>query len=130
MNESNAHADRRWALRRTIDLTADVMGPDGARFPAKIMDISEEGCMLRTWPGCAFDRNRLYTIKVTGLSGLFGYVIWSAEGRTGIAFGEPLHPANVQSLVMKSHYSKISRHLAGRRVPKHLLGDLPPLSLD
>lgn len=130
MNEITAHADRRWALRRTIDLTADVTDPDGARFRAKIMDISEDGCMLRTWPGCAFDRDRLYTIKVTGLSGLVGYVIWSAEGRTGIAFGEPLHPANVQNLVMKSHHSRISRRLAERLSSKHALGDLPPFPFD
>jgi hypothetical protein len=122
-------AERRWALRRGIDLDADLSDTAGMSCVAKVTDISEEGCMIRFFADRDLARDLLHTIKVTGLEALSGYVIWSAEGKAGLAFATPLHPATVQSLVMKSHYARISRDMAAGATPDRL-PSLPPFPFD
>ncbi|HEY6964278.1 MAG TPA: PilZ domain-containing protein [Erythrobacter sp.] len=118
--------DRRWALRRNIELAADLSDSSGMICAALLTDISEEGCMIRLAKGQDLVRDRLLMIKVSGLEALAAYVIWCAEGKAGVAFSEPLHPATVQNLVMKSHYARISRHMALKAGDLERLPALPP----
>lgn len=119
-------ADRRWALRRSIELAADLSDSSGMTCAALVTDISEEGCMIRFAKGQDLVRDRLHSIKISGLEALSAYVIWCAEGKAGVAFSEPLHPATVQNLVMKSHYARISRHMALKEGELERLPALPP----
>ncbi len=121
--------DRRWSLRRGIKLDADVTDSVGNRFAATVTDISEEGFCIRTNLDRKLLRDSLHTIKVTGHEPLTGYVIWSSQGKTGFAFGEPLHQSTVQGLVVKSLYSRLSRRL-GRQGPGDRIENLPPFPFD
>lgn len=103
--------DRRWCSRRSIELDVELISTDNVLSIAKMTDISEEGCMVQTFSRCDLT-NDLYTIKLPGQDELEGYVIWTADGCAGFAFTSPLHPVSVQSLVMKSLYAKLNRHLA------------------
>lgn len=126
MDNGDRQWDRRWALRRGVELNAEVTDSIDAAFPATVIDISEEGCMLRT--ACRIDlaRDRLHFIKITGLDALDCYVIWCEDHEAGLTFGKPLHSVTVHNLVMKSHYAKISRHMA--QTPRHVddVRELPP----
>ncbi len=122
--------DRRWAIRRSIDLDADLTDTAGMQCTAKVIDISEEGCMIRFHSGRNLERHLLHSIKVTGLEALSGYVIWCADGRAGLVFSEPLNPATVQNLVMKSLYAKISRQMAQQKGPADILPPLAPFPFD
>lgn len=126
MDNVNLQWDRRWALRRGVELTAEVRDSAGAAFPATVTDISEEGCMLRTTCRIDFVRDRLHAIKITGLEEMDCYVVWCEDYKSGLMFGKPLHSVTVQNLVMKSHYAKISRHMAHTRRHEDDLLDLPP----
>lgn len=116
-NDHDPAPDRRWALRPGVELDADIIDAAGLVYAAKVLDISEEGCLVRTLSGSNLVRERLHEIKVTGMDSLSGYVIWAVGGKAGIAFGDPLHAATVQNLVMKSHYGRISRFMARRNGP-------------
>lgn len=116
--------DKRWAWRRGIALEADLA--DGAELigRATITDISEEGCRIHFSSGTDPVRDRVHTLKITGLEAIACYVIWCSDGRAGVEFSQPLDAAMVQSLVMKSHYAKISRRMAHKDGSRD---DLPPL---
>jgi hypothetical protein len=122
--------DRRWALRRGVELDADLTDSNGMSCAAQVIDISEEGCMLRLFSRTELERDLVHTIKVTGLEALSGYVIWCSGGRAGLTFSEPLHPATVQNLVMKSHYGRISRHMAHKNASQDNLPPLPPFPFE
>lgn len=122
--------DRRWAIRRSIDLDADLTDTAGLRCTAKVTDISEEGCMIRFHSGRNLESHLLHSIKVTGLEVLSGYVIWCADGTAGLVFNEPLSPATVQDLVMKSLYAKMSRRMTQQKGPADILPPLPPFPFD
>lgn len=122
--------DPRWAIRRSIDLDADLTDSAGMRCTAKVTDISEEGCMIRLPSGRILERHLLHSIKVTGLEALSGYVIWCADGKGGLVFSEPLSPAMVQNLVMKSLYAKISRQVAQQKGPADILPPRAPFPFD
>lgn len=117
--------ERRWAVRRGIELDADLTDTAGLLCAAKVTDISEEGCMIRISSKQELVRDNLHTLKVTGMDALSGYVIWCSEGKAGLIFSEPLDHATVQSLVMKSHYARISRYKAEESASKDRL---PPLA--
>ena len=122
--EPEALAERRWALRRGVDLAADVSDASGASFAARITEISEGGCRIRIASAPALSRDLPHEIKVTGLEPLGAYVVWASKDDVGLAFSTPLDPLTVRSLVTKSLYARLSRRMAGSgRGPD----DLPPL---
>lgn len=126
-SESGAQrADRRWALRRGIELAADVTDSSGFSFPARIVEISEEGCRLCTYDAPVLDRDQLHTIKVTGLEPLGAYVVWASGEDVGLTFATPLDPVTVRSLVTKSLYARLSRRLARAGRGADEFGSLPP----
>ncbi|MFO6447116.1 PilZ domain-containing protein [Erythrobacter sp. NE805] len=129
MDESDTGpaADRRWALRRKLELPADLKDADGHTHAATIVDISEEGCRIETASGREIDRHRLHTVKITGLEAIPAYVSWSRESSAGLTFAEPLHPAVVQNLVVKSLYARLSRFEENRKARgREGLSGLPP----
>lgn len=129
MENGNRQWDRRWNLRRGVELNAEVTDSAGAAFLAKVIDISEEGCMLRTVYRIDFARDCVHAIKITGLEEIDCYVVWCEDHKAGVTFGRPLHSVTVQNLVMKSHYAKISRHMAQAGKRGDDLLDLPPFPL-
>ena len=124
--DSVVKADRRWALRRGIDLTVDVTDSSGFTFTARMTEISEEGCRIHTYSAPALDRNLLHQVKVTGLDSLGAYVIWTSETDAGLTFSTPLDPVTVRGLVTKSLYARLSRRLARTGQAPDELGTLPP----
>jgi hypothetical protein len=126
----DAQPDRRWAQRRGIALDADITDRSGFTLPARITDISEEGCRIRTFSAPALERDLLHTIKITGLEPVGAYVIWTREDGAGFTFSTPLDPATVRSLVTKSLYARMSRRLARGGAETDDLGTLPPFPFE
>jgi len=118
--------DHRWALRRGIELSADVTDSSGFTFAARITEISEEGCRIRTYSAPALNRHLLHEIKVTGLEPLGAYVVWASEEDVGLTFGTPLDPQTVRGLVTKSLYARLSRRMARAGRAHDELPPLPP----
>ncbi|MCM0000664.1 MAG: hypothetical protein NBV68_14885, partial [Erythrobacter sp.] len=79
--------DRRWAQRRCIELAADLTDSSGFTIAAKVTEISEEGCRIRTYSAPALDRDLHHEIKITGLDPIGAYVIWTSEDCAGFTFG-------------------------------------------
>ena len=129
-NGGEMNRDRRWALRRSVELEADLTDTADLRYAAKVTEISEEGCTIRISSGQMLVRDRLHTIKITDLDALSGYVIWCSDGKAGMTFSEPLHPATVSDLLMKSHYARISRRMAGKNSAQDYLPPLPRFPFD
>lgn len=129
-NEDEMKQDRRWSMRRSIDLDVELTDLDGLSYAAKLTDISEEGCLIRTLSGNDLVHDRLHTIKITGHEAVTGCVAWSEKGKAGLTFSEPLDPATVQSLVMKSLYSRMSRRTARDASAIDRLPPLPPFPFD
>ncbi|WP_285710492.1 PilZ domain-containing protein [Erythrobacter oryzae] len=123
-DDAAARADRRWALRRGIELTADVTDSTGFAFAARVIEISEEGCRLRTSAVPELNRDLVHQIKVTGLEPVDAYVVWTNGDDVGLTFGAPLDPVTVRSLVTKSLYARLSRRMARSAQG---LDELPPL---
>ena len=123
---SEPEKDRRWSLRRGIEIDADISDSDGQSFAAKVTDISEDGCMIRTVCGQDLALDLLHEIKITGLEQLSAYVAWASGGKAGLTFTAPLQPAMVQSLVMKSLYARVSRRTVRGEPDNDSLGPLPP----
>ena len=129
-NEDGADPDRRWSERNSIDLDVELTDSAGLSYSAKLTDISEEGCMIRTLSGIDLVRDRLHTIKMIGQEAVAAYVIWSANGKAGLTFSSPSDPATVQSLVMKSLYARMSRHTVRNASANDSLPSLPPFPFD
>lgn len=129
-NGGEMEQDRRWALRRSIELEADLIDAEQMKYAAKITNISEEGCTIRISLRQTLVRDRLHTIKITGLDALSGYVIWCSDGKAGLAFSEPLHSETVKRLLMNSHYAKICRNFATKNGANDYLPPLPPFPFE
>lgn len=129
-NGGEMKRDRRWAFRRSVELEADLIDSADLRYVAMVTEISEEGCAIRVSPDQVLVRDRLHSIKIVGLDALRGYVVWCSDGKAGMTFSEPLDPATVSDLVMKSHYARISRHMAKKNSGNDPLPPLPPFPFD
>ncbi len=129
-NEDETEQDRRSSMRRSIELDVDLRDPDGLSYAAKLTDISEEGCLIRTVSGSGLARDRLHTIKITGHEAVTGCVVWSEKDKAGLTFSEPMDPATVQSLVEKSLYARMSRHAVRDASANDSLPPLPPFPFD
>jgi hypothetical protein len=123
--ESDRSRDRRWAQRRSVEIDVDVVNSEGLSFAGTVTDISEDGCMIRFASEQDLERDALHTIKLAGLPTLSGHVVWCSDGKAGLAFSEPLHSAQVQGLVTKSHYARISRNMAKKDGGEDRLKSLP-----
>lgn len=108
----NTQNDRRWALRRGIQIDADLRDSAGLRCSVTVTEISEEGCAIETDPALDLTRNSLHTIHVNGFLPLKAYVIWSSGGRVGLALSEPLHPITVQRFADKSVFDRLLHRLS------------------
>jgi len=122
--------DRRSAQRRGIELDADVTDPSGFTIVARITEISEEGCRIRTYSAAALDRDVPHEIKITGLDPIGAYVIWTSEDGAGFTFSTPLDPITVRSMVTKSLYARLSRRQARTRRGPDELATLPPFPFE
>ena len=129
-SEDETEQVRRWSMRRSIDLDVELTVSDGLSYAAKLTDISEEGCMIRTLSGSDLARERLHTIKMVGHEAVTGYVVWSEKGKAGLTFSAPSDPATVESLVLKSQYARMSRHSLRNASANDSLPPLPPFPFD
>lgn len=112
MHSKGVPKNRRWALRRAIQLEANVTDSAGLTYAAQVTDISQEGCGIQLTSGSNLMRTRLHTIQAKGLGPLTAYVIWSADSNAGLAFSEPCDPAIIESLTAESLYDVLRRALA------------------
>lgn len=129
-NGGGMERDRRWAARRAIELDADLMDSDGFSYAAKVTDLSEEGCMVRTLSGLDLVIDSLHEIKITGLEALSAYVVWTADGKAGLTFTTPLNASTIESLVMKSLYARLSRNAVRDKGPDDDLETLGPFPFE
>lgn len=118
--------ERRWALRRGVELDADLADSSGFTLAVKITDISEEGCKIRTFSAPTLARDLVHEIKITGLEPIGVYVTWVGEADAGLTFTTPLDPVTVRGLVTKSLYARLSRRLSRGQRGEDELGTLPP----
>lgn len=128
--ECDRDRDRRWAMRRKVEMEVAVTDTEGLSYSATLTDISEDGCMIRLASEQDLVGNRLHTVKIPGARGLAGYVIWCSGGKAGLAFSEPLYPAQVEALVLNSHYTGIARNMAKIGAMEDHLPSLPPFPFE
>lgn len=128
--DSDSNGDRRWALRRAIDASAQISNGAGLCQAATITDLSEEGCMVRVLAATDLPRDCLYTISVSGLAAFSGYLVWAKDDKAGFALNAPLQSTTVQSAVVKSYYAKIARQMAEIERGDRKLADLPQFPFD
>ncbi len=129
-DEHGKEQDRRWALRRSIDLDVELTDSAGLSYAAKVTNISEEGCQILTLSGSDLVRDRLHTIKIIGHGAITAYVIWTAKGKAGMTFSTPTGSATVKQLVMKSLYARMGRNLGRDASANDILPPLPPFPFD
>lgn len=104
--------DRRWAVRHCVNLAANLSDPGGHHLAVLVMNISEEGCAIRTADRSDLGLEDILTVEIGGLAPLEGTVVWSDNYRHGLVFGTPLRVGMVQQLAMKS----LANQLFGRLV--------------
>lgn len=130
MQELGLQGDKRWALRRHIEVDATLTDPDGLVFSVNLTNISEEGCAIRTTSRVELARDVIHSLKVTGLGPLPCHLVWLSDNKAGLAFCESLHPAIVQNLVMKSLHARIILRMAQPERFDSRLENLPPFPFD
>lgn len=90
--------DRRWAVR--IDMHVPiVLNCDGSSaVHATILNMSDEGFMLRCNSSTQLVRHVIYSVKIGGYLNAQCYTVWQANGCAGMQLTMPVHPAVVSSL--------------------------------
>lgn len=89
--EDTADADRRGTTRHAVDLEARLreLGTTGSE--AKILNLSETGFMAET--GADFDVGARVWLMLPGRERANAVVRWTAGGKLGAEFSEPVDPA-------------------------------------
>jgi hypothetical protein len=95
--------DRRRHLRFQLDAEITLWRPGKHRFPARIEELSLEGCRA-----VFFDRPVIgdrVLVKFKGLEVLTSTVCWVGDGVIGIHFDRSLHPAVFDLLMVRGRGS-------------------------
>ena len=86
--------DPRRSDRPLVDLAAVIAHPrSGRRFTAEVVEISCEGCRLKSDQDMAIGDQ--IVVSIVGLARWPARVIWSCAGVTGVEFHTPLQPGEV-----------------------------------
>lgn len=97
-----ADAEGRRALRKPVQLRAQLRERSTTRFIIDVTDLSTTGFRCETsftlWPG------HTVWLKLPGFSGQEATVAWRRGYLYGFAFAQPLHPAVLEHIVALSEH--------------------------
>ncbi len=91
-------AEQRSATRRIIDFGAFIREEDAVALKVRCRDISTSGCRIEGGVGLAPDSE--IWVKITGLTPLKARVVWVQGPEAGCEFAEPLHPQEIEQLLI------------------------------
>jgi len=92
--ERGSEYDRRRYARTPVQIGAGLRGDDRPSSPITVVDLSSGGAGIEA--GIHLDRGTRVWLKLPGLQSWAGRVVWSENGRAGLVFDTPLHPAVVE----------------------------------
>lgn len=89
--EDDLSSSQRTRSRDSLFLTAPMrIGASSERQEVRVRNLSEGGLMVETVKPLPI--GTLVVLEVRGIGEVRGTVAWYAEGRAGIALGEPIDP--------------------------------------
>ncbi|WNO53757.1 PilZ domain-containing protein [Stakelama saccharophila] len=93
-------SDQRRALRKCVEMRAQLRGRGGQRFTVAVTDLSTTGFRAEA----AFDLKEgdLVWLTMPGMQGLEATVAWRDGYIYGFAFARPLYPAVFDRIVASS----------------------------
>lgn len=84
---------RRSATRRAAATSGTLRAPRSQAEPIRLCDMSAEGCGFEArWP---FSAGTRVWLRLPGLELWAATVVWFDDGRGGLKFDRPMHPAVV-----------------------------------
>ncbi len=89
--------EQRQSRRRAVNFAATLEGEGASAQDVHVLDLSETGFRLCGDPGAPPGSSLL--IKLPGMEAVRAHVVWARQGEVGCAFNEPLHPANLDSVL-------------------------------
>lgn len=90
--------DRRWAARIDMHVPIVLSCTGSAAVHATILNMSDEGFMLKLNSATEITRHAIYSVKIGGYLNAQCYAVWQANGCAGMQLTMPIHPAVVSSL--------------------------------
>jgi len=84
MPQPQFHDETRRSQREQVDIQSQIWGATIAPTPARIVNISPQGCMIRCDEMVPMGEH--LTVDVPQLGALRGTVIWSLSARIGVQF--------------------------------------------
>ena len=97
MLERPAADDRRRHLRRPVNIGAGLREPERPASSVTVVDLSTDGCGIELASHVTVGA-RVW-LKLPGLESWDARVAWCDDGRAGLQFIRPLHPAVVSRYV-------------------------------
>ena len=89
--------DRRRYVRHAVAIGGGLSANIRPATPIVVVDLSAGGCGIEI--GIHVDVDTLVWLKLPGLESWPCRVAWSRDGRAGLTFDHPLHPAVVERFV-------------------------------
>ena len=88
MPQSQFDNETRGASREQTDIQSQIWGATLAPTPARVVNISPQGCMLRCDEMMAMGEH--LTLDLPRLGAMRATVMWSLSGRLGVQFDTPI----------------------------------------
>lgn len=101
MPQSQFHHETRGSQREQVDIHSQIWGATIAPTPARIVNISPQGCMIRCDEMVPMGEH--LTVDVPQLGALRGTVIWSLSARIGVQFDSPIEVDSYLDLLDSLH---------------------------
>lgn len=70
-----------------------------ARYRIDLLDFSTDGCCVA--PPVKVESGQRVSLRIADIEAVHGSVAWSGDGRIGIHFDKPFHPAVFHSVVAR-----------------------------
>ncbi|HWJ71252.1 MAG TPA: PilZ domain-containing protein [Sphingobium sp.] len=97
MPQSQFDTETRGAPREQIDIQSQIWGATLSPTPARIVNISPQGCMLRCDAMMAMGDH--LSLDLPQLGAMRATVMWSLSGRLGVQFETPIDVDNYLELL-------------------------------
>jgi hypothetical protein len=88
--------DRRRYMRQSVQIGGSLGDNSRASVPITVTDLSTSGCGIETTTHLEQD-SRVW-VKLPGLASVPCRVVWFQDGRAGLNFDNPMHPAVVDHI--------------------------------
>ena len=109
MLDANLQSDRRWSSRYSVAIDANLRDSADVFFSVQMTDISQDGCGVSISPAAELQTDLLYTLMVPNFPSLDTYVIWTRDGRAGLAFTTPMNESILRRFAWKSLHDLIDK---------------------